>query len=198
MPATFAFPFSTLGTPADLYVPFVIGPQQLELRGDLYDTFLLGRLAPGVSMERAHAAVNEVTRRFSQLYPSIYKEPGMVVATIKPLREEVVGGVRTALLVLLAAVGFVLLIACINVSSLLLARAATRQREVAVRRALGATRSRLAQQFLAESLVLVGIGGTLGVLLAQWGARTLVALDPAQSIQSYDVSLDWRVLAFTA
>jgi predicted permease len=110
----------------------------------------------------------------------------------------IVGSVRRPLLVLLGAVCLVLLIACLNVSSLLVARSLARQREIAVRRAIGASRMRLAQQFLTESLVLVGVGGALGLLIGRYGAALLTRLEPNASLNGYDIGLDWRVIAATA
>src|SRR5205814_4599524 len=127
----------------------------------------------GVTIDAARAAAQHIAKRFPELYPDVYGPSSVTLAEVFSLRERAVGDVRRSLLVLLAAVGLVLLIACINVSSLLLARAAARQRELSVRRALGASRGRLARQFFVESLVLVTIGGALGVAFAVWGSRAL-------------------------
>jgi len=116
---------------------------------------------------------------------------------VKSMRATAIGESRRPLLVLLGAVGFVLLIACINVASLFVARASARKREIAIRKALGATRGRLTQQFLAEALLLLAAGSALGLIAAHWGTRALVALAPGNFYSSFDVSLDARVLAFT-
>src|SRR6185295_16871508 len=132
-------------------------------------------------------------------YPDNYKGPTeRIVGNASSFREALVGPVRRPLLILLGAVCLVLLIACLNVSSLLVARAVTRQREIAVRRAIGASRSRLAQQFLTESLVLVGIGGLVGLIVGRYGAMVLTRLDPSGSLNGYNIGLDWRVVAATA
>ena len=199
LPPSFGFPIGALGQPALLFVPNRLTQSRLNLRGDNYGTVLIGRLAPGISRERATAALDRIAVSFPQRYPATYGKAGAsrITVQVRPFSEILVGTLRPALLVLLAAVGFVLLIACINVTSLLLARAAARRREIAVRRALGASQGRLAQQFFAESIVLVGLGGVLGLLFARWGTRALLALDPAGTLATFDVGIDWRVLLFT-
>ncbi|HEX6964642.1 MAG TPA: ADOP family duplicated permease, partial [Gemmatimonadaceae bacterium] len=131
------------------------------------------------------------------LHPDVYPSDFRVVADAVPLHERLVSNVRRSLLILLGAVGFVLLIACINVSGLLLARAAARGREIAVRTALGASRTRLVQQFLAESAVMVTLGAAGGLLVAHWGAHALAALAPEGLLAGYPIGIDARVLAVT-
>ena len=200
MPPNVPFPIGGIGVaPAEIFVPYVLSPDVLKRRGDNYGTWAFGRLADGVSVERANAAVSNVATNLPSRYPDFYRGPtSTVIGGVSTFREAIVGSVRRPLLVLLGAVCLVLLIACLNVSSLLVARSVARQREIAVRRAIGATRSRLAQQFLTESLVLVVLGGVAGLLLGHYGAILLTQLEPNGSLNGYDIGLDWRVVAATA
>ena len=200
MPPDVQFPIGGIGvTPAEIFVPYVLSQDVLNRRGDNYGTWAFGRLADGVSIERANAAVSNVATNLPSRYPTFYRGPtSTVIGGVSTFREAIVGSVRRPLLVLLGAVCLVLLIACLNVSSLLVARSVARQREIAVRRAIGATRSRLAQQFLTESLVLVVLGGLAGLLLGHYGATLLTRLEPNGSLNGYAIGLDWRVVAATA
>ncbi len=154
----------------------------------------LGRLADGVPVETADAELRGLARELELAYPAF--NTGWS-ATAVPLSEQVVGGTRRALLVLAGVVTFVLLIACANVANLQLARAAARQREVAVRAALGATRPRLLRGQLTESLVLAAIGGALGLLLAVWATAALVRAAPDSLPRASEISLSLRTLFFT-
>jgi putative ABC transport system permease protein len=200
LPPNVQFPIGGIGvTPAEIFLPYQLTPQVIARRGDNYGTWAFGRLADGVSVQAASAAVSSVATNLPRRYPESYRGgTSEVIGGVAPLREAIVGPVRQPLLVLLGAVCLVLLIACLNVSSLLVARSVARQREIAVRRAIGATRSRLAQQFLTESLVLVVLGGMVGLLVGRYGALLLTRLDPNGSLNGYDIGLDWRVVAATA
>jgi predicted permease len=153
----------------------------------------IGRLKPGVTLAQAQADMDEVTRNLAIAFPGADKGIG---ANIVPLKEQMVGDVRPFLLVLLTAVGFVLLLACVNVASLLLARSAGRRREFAVRTALGASRRRIVCQLLTESLLLGIASGAVGLLLAVWGTHAALGLVPVALPRIDEIGLDFRVLAF--
>ena len=200
MPPGVQFPIGGIGvTPAEIFLPYELSPTVMARRADNYGTWAFGRLADGVSVEDADAAVSRVATGLPNRYPEFYKAgTATVVGGVQTLREAITGSVRQPLLVLLGAVCLVLLIACLNVSSLLVARSVARQREIAVRRAIGASRSRLAQQFLTESLMLVVTGGVVGLLFGRYGAALLARLAPNGALNGYDIDLDWRVVAATA
>jgi predicted permease len=154
----------------------------------------VGRMKPGVTLAQARADMDGVARSLAVTYPDIDRDLGIVVT---PLKQVMVRDIRPLLLVLLAAVGFVLLIACVNVSNLLLARSAARGREFAVRGALGASRIRIVRQLLTETILLGMAGGALGLLLAWWGTRAVLAALPSALPSADGVQLDPRVLLFT-
>jgi predicted permease len=182
--------------PADLWVPFQIDPNSTNL-GHYF--LVAGRLKPGVSLDQANAELKLAAGEYRRLHPNdVGPEGGFKV---EPLRDSIVSGARTSLLVLLGAVSFVLLIACANVANLLLARAAGRKREFAIRSAMGASRLRIMRQLLTESMVLATVGGALGLIVGYFGVRALLAVSPADLPRVGEhgaaVGLDWRVLAFT-
>lgn len=154
----------------------------------------IGRLAPGVTLSQAQADMDGIARNLALAFPVADKNVGIVLVSMK---EDIVGNVQPFLLVLLAAVGFLLLIACANVANLLLARAMGRSREFAIRAALGASQMRVIRQLLTESILLAGCGGVLGLLLAIWGTKAVLGALPGSLPRSSEVSLDLRVLFFT-
>lgn len=155
----------------------------------------IARLKPGVTLEQARADMDRVSHNLAVAYPDADKGIG---ATVIPLKTYMVGNIQPFLLVLLGAVGFVLLIACVNVANLLLARSTGRSREFAVRAALGASQSRVVRQLLTESALLALCGGSLGILLAAWGTQAALQILPAALPRSAEIRLDARVLIFTA
>jgi putative ABC transport system permease protein len=188
MPQGFQFaPF--WATHSELWVPNALGGRAHNRGGNSLRVF--ARLKDGVSLTQARVEMVGITGRLEQQYPGTNRN-----AVVTPLKEKVVGQIETPLLVLLGAVAFVLLITCANVAHMLLARAATRQKEVAVRAALGARRGRIIRQFLTESLLLGGVGGAAGLMLAWLGTRGLVAMSPADIPRVQTVSIDIRAALF--
>jgi putative ABC transport system permease protein len=188
MPQSFRFPGN-----ADLWVPIVFSEAQLQDR-NWHFLFTVGRLADGATLAQARTELKTIAQRLAVDHPD--SNAGWDIDAF-PLHGELVASVRTMLLVLLGAVGFVLLIACANAANLMLVRAAGRGREMAVRAAIGAGRGRLVQQLLTESVLLSALGGAAGLLLALWGVRALVAVSPITVPAGGTVSLDGRVLLFS-
>jgi putative ABC transport system permease protein len=188
MPAGFQFPQE-----AELWVPLAWDGKQRQVRS-IHDSLVIARLKQGATLEQAQAEMRTISSRLEQQYPEENKNWGAIVI---PLQEDLVGDVRPALLVLFSAVGFVLLIACANVANLMLARGANRQKEIALRSALGATRARIIRQLLTESLLLAVVGGALGLLLAGWGSRVLVGLSAGSLPGTADIGIDKWTFGFT-
>ncbi|HEV2864465.1 MAG TPA: ABC transporter permease [Pyrinomonadaceae bacterium] len=184
------------GTTTDVFAALgrLEASERLRERGNHPGIYAFARLKPGVTFEQAEAEMKGLAARLAQSYPN---ENGGNSITIVPLREYFVGDIRTSLLVLLAAVGSVLLIACANVANLMLVRATSRAREIAIRTALGAGRLRIVRQLLTESIILALLGGTAGLLLALWGVDVLRGASLDVIPTTAEVAVDRTVLVFT-
>ena len=184
--------------PADVFVPRIFTPDELSAYGNGFNESVVGRLKPGVSIERLRAELGTLVARLEEPYPGELKaDPRFGLGlSAEPLGETIVGNVRPLLLVLLGAVGMLLLVGCANVANLLLVRASGRQREFAMRSALGAGRPRLIRQLLVESAILAAGGGLLGVIFALWGTDLLVAGLPISVPRQESIRVDLPVLAF--
>jgi putative ABC transport system permease protein len=203
MPAGFQFPHPSFssGEPADVWAPLSYGQDEVTKRSGPYFLNVLARLKPDVTLEQSRAHMNALAQRFERElsgYRGPNGEDGGWRITVTPLQEEIVGGSRRALLVLLFSVGLLLLIACANVANLLMMRSAKRHKELAIRAALGASRWKIARQLLVEGLVLATIAAVLGFLFVNWGIGLLVALGPSIVPRVQEVNIDARVFAFMA
>ena len=183
---------SMINKPPDIWSPWQVSNELRERRGRFARA--VARLKPGVTLEQAQNEMNVIGARLQQQYPDFNTNWGV---TVVPLRTQLTGEIRRPLFILLGAVAFVLLIACANVANLLLARAASRKKEIAVRAGLGASRWRIARQLLTESVLLSIIGGGCGLLLAWWGTRALIALSPPGLMDLRSVTVNLPVLGFT-
>ena len=192
MPKDFMSPKPDDRRPPEAWAPLAVDYSQANRRGDYLN--VVARLKPGTTVEQARAEMVAITQRLEQQYPNTNTGWSPIVM---PLHERFVGNVRPALMVLLGAVCFLLLIACANVANLLLARSTARQKEIAIRSALGARRGRIIQQLLTESVMLGVTGGALGLLFAFWGIGVLTSLSPGRIPRVGEIDVDARVLLFT-
>ncbi len=199
MPSGFHHPVEQGEARTELWVPtnYRIAQLPFQQRSARF-LGLVGRLAPGATLALVHSELGTIAERLAGQYPDAYASADEWRISVTPLFDAVVGHVRSALVMLLGAVALVLLIGCVNIANLLLARGAVREREIALRTALGAGRARIVRQLLTESVVLAAIGGTLGLLLAAWGADALTSLGGPSLPRVGEASIDARVFLFAA
>ncbi|MFL6277889.1 MAG: ABC transporter permease [Blastocatellia bacterium] len=199
MPERVQFPYidATFAEPVELWLPLALSDEERASRANNLQYGLIGRLQPGVTLAQAQANMEAVAARFQQQHPDIYEGDVEIVASVVGLEQQAVKTVRPFLVMLLVATGLVLLIACANVANLLLARAAARRKEIAIRSALGAGTLRIVRQLLAESLSLAACGGALGLLLAVWAVDLILKFGPDDVPRLAEAGPDWRVFGFT-
>jgi putative ABC transport system permease protein len=183
---------SMVSKPPEIWSPWQVADELRQRQGRFARA--VARLKPGVTVAQAQNEMNIIGARLEQQYPEFNTKWGV---TVVPLRTQFTGEIRKPLLIMLGAVGFVLLIACANVANLLLGRAASRRKEIALRAGLGASRWRIARQLLTESVLLSAIGGGLGLLLSWWGTKALLALSPPELIDLRATTVNLTVLGFT-
>jgi putative ABC transport system permease protein len=199
-PEGFQFPranelpyFVGVATQTDLWRPMVLGDDFINKSRANHQLCVMAKLKSGMSREKAQTEMTAISERLEQTYPDSDQGIG---AKVVPLDEQVVGSVKAALWVLMGAVALVLLIACANVANLTLARSSSRQKEVAIRTALGASRGRIVRQMLTEAMLLSLTAAGAGLVLSLWGVKALLSLTHDKLPRSYEVIVDWRVLAF--
>jgi len=200
MPRDFRHAVESGASPMELWAPVALDSPDtnfVNIRGArVFDLF--GRMQPGATLEELRAQLATLASRLATQYPDAYPKAVGWQPEAMPLAQRVVGNVKPMLLVLLGAVGFVLLISCANVANLLLARSTTRDREIAIRTALGGSRTRLMRQLLTESVVLAALGGTIGLLIAVWGTSALGQLAAHYLPRAREIGIDGTVLGFSA
>ena len=200
MPERFEFPprgGALNGEPADVFLPMAFAPFERQVFGIMYDYTVIGRLRPDVTLTQARAEASGLLPQLAEHYPAPLRNlASQASIPISSLYEEIVSGSRRLLVILMAAVALVLLIGCADVAGLILTRSAARQRELAIRAALGATRARLVRQLLAEACVMAVAGCTLGLALAYWAMRALVSMAGQKLPRVESIAFDWRVVAF--
>jgi putative ABC transport system permease protein len=193
MPRGFSYPAADI----EAWVPLSVIPESgIPRLRQVRFLSVVGRLAPGSTVESAHREMGVIAGRLAAAYPDANRD--LTSVSVQPLRDQIVGSIRPAMLAIFGGVALVLLIGCVNVASLVLARSEDRTREIGLRAALGASRPVLARQLLAESAVLAIVGGGVGLAIGAWLTRTIVALSPADLPRLGEVTLNGRVLAFTA
>lgn len=203
MPEGFQFPHQSFpfAEHAEIWTPLALNTQEVATRGGNHNIMVLAKLKPGVSIEQGQRDMDRVAQQLLQRYPNAYLGPGGADGgwqiTASSLYEEIVGKIRKSLVILLAAVAFVLLIVCANIANLLLVRLSSRHKEMSIRLAVGAGRGRLVRQMIAESLVLAILGGALGLFLAYWAINVLLAIKPANVPRITEIGIDGRILLFT-
>jgi predicted permease len=196
LPPRFAFPFAGL----DVWLTVPLEWPLMAAKSRPLSPFLslFGRLKPEVTLEQANAEAKVIHSQYAMAHPAMFDAKPAKPERVTPLKDGLVSDVRTMLWMLMCAVGFVLMVACANVASLLMARASSRLREIAIRSALGADRRRLMGQFIVESLVLSVAGGVLGVLLATWSLRAVPSMTILGLPRLQEIHIDWLVLGFAA